>query len=50
MHPDHSAQAADRYRAEMERIAREERLAGEATEGRRKRERERAESRDPRPR
>lgn len=48
MHPDHSAQAADRYRAEMERIAREERLAGEAAEGRRKR--ERAESRGPRPR
>ncbi|MFE1103911.1 hypothetical protein ACFW4K_25635 [Nocardiopsis alba] len=30
MHHDHSAQAADLYRAEMERLAREERMAREA--------------------
>lgn len=48
MHPDHSAQAADQYRAEMERTAREERWAREAARAdKERRDRERAQSRDP---
>lgn len=48
MHPDHSAQAADQYRAEMERIAREERTVREAARADKERgDRERAKGRDP---
>ncbi len=48
MHPDHSAQAADRYRAEMERTAREERTVREAARAaKERRERERVKGRDP---
>ena len=48
MHPEHSAQAADQYRAEMERTAREERRAREAARAdKERRESERAKGRDP---
>ncbi|AFR06205.1 MULTISPECIES: hypothetical protein [Nocardiopsis] len=40
MHHDLSAQAADLYRVEMERLAREERMAREARRTEREKERE----------